>query len=84
MSRRETVVGVRLDALDPLLFRDGRPFDAAARVSGGLPTPQTAAGALRTAMLAALGFDFGKFARARKTNPAELRAALLDADKGHA
>lgn len=74
MNARETVIGLRLDALDPLLFRDGRPFDAAARVSGGLPNPQTLAGALRTAMLAALGFDFGKFVAARKGG--DISAAL--------
>lgn len=66
MSTDEQTIGLRLDAVDPLLFRDGRPFDAAARVAGNLPTPQTLAGALRTAMLAGLpGFDFRAFVAAR-------------------
>jgi len=73
-------VGLRLDPLDTLFFRDGRPFDAATRASGGLPQPQTLAGALRTALLARAGFDFGKFAIARKKmtadDPEQLRAAL--------
>lgn len=67
-------VGLRLDPLDTLFFRDGRPFDAATRASGGLPQPQTLAGALRTALLARAGFDFGKFARERKNT--ELMMAL--------
>lgn len=62
-----TTLGLRIDPLDPLLFRDGRPFDAASRVTGGLPNPQVLAGALRTAMLARMpGFSLAKFAAARK------------------
>jgi CRISPR-associated protein Cmr3 len=48
-------IGLCLDPLDLLFFRDGRPFDAATRVYGGLPMPRTMAGALRTAMLAGAG-----------------------------
>ncbi len=69
-------VGLRLDPLDTLFFRDGRPFDAATRASGGLPQPQTLAGALRTALLARTGFDFAKFARARRGQ--DVRAALTE------
>jgi CRISPR-associated protein Cmr3 len=65
-ANQEPWVGLRLDPLDTLFFRDGRPFDAAARVLGGLPTPQTLAGALRTALLARSGFRFDHFATARK------------------
>jgi CRISPR-associated protein Cmr3 len=62
--------GLRLDPLDVLFFRDGRPFDAAHRVSGGLPNPQTLSGALRTALLAQAGFRrFADFARERRENP---------------
>ena len=46
-----SAIGVLLDPLDTLFFRDGRPFDASSRVRGGLPNPQTLAGALRTALL---------------------------------
>jgi CRISPR-associated protein Cmr3 len=60
-------IGLRLDPLDTLFFRDGRPFDAANRVVGGLPNPQTLAGALRTALLARTGFRFDDFAKRRKT-----------------
>jgi len=73
-------IGLRLDPLDTLFFRDGRPFDDATRASGGLPQPQTLAGALRTALLARAGFDFGNFARERKMmiadDPEQLRAVL--------
>ena len=69
-------VGLRLDPLDSLFFRDGRPFDSSNRVAGGLPTPQTLAGAIRTALLARTGFDFSGFARRRKDDSAKFRAAL--------
>jgi len=78
MAAANTWVGLRLDPLDTLFFRDGRPFDAATRASGGLPQPQTLAGALRTALLARTGFDFAKFARSRKANPEQLRHSLHD------
>lgn len=57
-------IGLRLDPLDVLFFRDGRPFGAANRVEGGLPNPQTLAGAVRTAMLGHYGMrgaDFKDF-----------------------
>src|SRR5260370_1121735 len=57
-GRAMTWIGLRLDPLDTLFFRDGRPFDAASRASGGLPLPQTFAGAVRTYLLARAGFDF--------------------------
>ena len=40
-------IGLKIDPLDVLFFRDGRPFGAAIRASGRLPNPQTLAGALR-------------------------------------
>jgi CRISPR-associated protein Cmr3 len=66
--------GLRLDPLDVLFFHDGRPFDAANRVTAGLPNPQTLAGALRTALLARTGFPFHKFTAARRGQ--DVRAAL--------
>lgn len=69
-------VGLCLKPLDTLFFRDGRPFDASARVLGGLPTPQTLAGALRTALLARRGFDFRAFTRRRQS--ADVQQALRD------
>jgi CRISPR-associated protein Cmr3 len=64
-------VGLRLDPLDVLFFRDGRPFDAAARVTAGLPNPQTLAGALRNALLARTGtFRARAFARQRQSRAA--------------
>ena len=59
--------GLRIDPLDLLFFRDGRPFDAATRAIGGMPTPQTFAGAIRTALLSNTGFDFHKFNQSRKS-----------------
>ncbi len=73
-----TRIGLRLDPLDTLFFRDGRPFDAATRVAGGLPLPRTLAGALRTYLLSRAGFDLGALARARRSRPDEpVREVLL-------
>ena len=44
-------IGIRIEPMDVLMFRDGRPFEATSRVSTGQPTPQTLAGAMRTALL---------------------------------
>jgi len=55
-------IGVRLEPLDVLFFRDGRPFTQASRAQSGLPLPQTLAGALRTHLLRAAGCDFGRLA----------------------
>jgi CRISPR-associated protein Cmr3 len=55
-------VALRLDPLDVLFFRDGRPFTQASRGQSGLPMPQTLAGALRTHWLRAAGCDFARLA----------------------
>jgi CRISPR-associated protein Cmr3 len=75
MPTSSTWIGLRIEPLDTLFFRDGRPFEAANRVTGGLPTPQTLAGALRTALLARTGFRFDAFAQQRKRQP-NVEAAL--------
>src|SRR5262249_51732318 len=75
MPTSSTWIGLRIEPLDTLFFRDGRPFEAANRVTGGLPTPQTLAGALRTALLARTGFRFDAFAQQRKRHP-NVEAAL--------
>lgn len=58
MNTGERTTGIALEALDPLFFRDGRPFAAASRVASGLPMPQSLAGALRTHLLQRQGCDF--------------------------
>ena len=64
------MIDLELEPLDVLFFRDGRSFDTAARVGGGLPMPQTVAGALRTWLLGRVGCDFGALAAAvRKGAP---------------
>ena len=55
-----TSVGVCLQPLDVLFFRDGRPFTGSERSVSGLPLPQTFAGAIRTALLRSAGCDFGR------------------------
>src|SRR5208337_3850137 len=54
-------IGLRLDPLDVLFFRDGRPFAPATRGTSGLPMPQTLLGALRLALLEASAPRFGEF-----------------------
>jgi len=56
-------VALRLDPLDVLFFRDGRPFTPASRGQSGLPWPQTLAGALRSHLLRSAGCDSSGFRR---------------------
>ena len=64
VAGRTGTIDLELEPLDVLFFRDGRPFDSAARAGGGLPMPQTVAGALRTWLLGLVGCDFGTLAAA--------------------
>lgn len=58
-------IGLCLQTLDVLFFRDGRPFmSGTEQMVSGLPLPQTLAGALRTALLRAAGCDFGRLRQA--------------------
>ena len=60
-------IGLCLDPLDVLFFRDGRSFDAASKVVSGLPTPQVLAGAVRTALLEKYGCNFAELGRSTKS-----------------
>lgn len=77
-STDRTWHGVFLEPLDVLLFRDGRPFDATNRVVSVLPTPQTVAGAVRSALLAASGFSFSKVRHYQGNVVESLRQAGAD------
>jgi CRISPR-associated protein Cmr3 len=59
-----TTIGLTLEPLDVLFFRDGRPFGAATRGRSDLPQPQTLAGAIWTALLDAHRCDFPTLAAA--------------------
>jgi CRISPR-associated protein Cmr3 len=50
-------IGLLLEPIEPLFFRDGRPFEPGGQGRSGLPTPQTLAGALRTWLLRAANCD---------------------------
>ncbi len=54
-------IGLKLEPLDVLFLRDGRPFGAATHGKSTLPMPQTVAGAVWTALLDAAGCDFSRF-----------------------
>lgn len=58
-------IGLILEPLDLLFFRDGRPFDIG-RVGSTTILPQTVAGALRTALLERAGCDFGALGHAAR------------------
>jgi CRISPR-associated protein Cmr3 len=69
-----TTKAVLLEPLDVLFFRDGRPFAASGRAASGLPTPQTLAGALRTALLEKYGCKFNEMRQASNFAAAVARA----------
>lgn len=72
-------IGLCLEPLDVLFFRDGRPFSGGpARLVSGMPLPQTVAGALRTALLRQAGCDFDRLRQllmAGKSFPAAVEEA---------
>jgi CRISPR-associated protein Cmr3 len=70
-------IGLWIEPLDLLFFRDGRPFNAATRAEGGLPQPRTLAGAIRTALLSARGFNFRAFA-GRIANGPDVKLAIKE------
>lgn len=57
-------IGLWIEPLDLLFFRDGRPFEAGSSVRSGLPSPLTLAGALRTFLLQRAGCDFDRLSAA--------------------
>lgn len=68
----QSPIGLRIDPLDVLFFREGRPFEAANRVESRLPNPQTFAGAMRTALLAQANFNFSALTQVRRKNARSL------------
>ncbi len=67
MSER---LALKLEPLDTLFFRDGRPFGAATRAEGGLPQPRTLAGALRTRLVSQF-IDLRRLPERRRGMPVE-------------
>jgi len=74
-----TTIGLTLQPLDVLFFRDGRPFGTAASGTSVLPQPQTLAGAIRTALLEAHGCDFTKLPSHLRDSRGDLAAAIVSA-----
>lgn len=72
-------IGIRLNPLDVLAFRDGRPFDAGSFAKSGLPMPQALAGCLRTALLRKYDCDFKRLASSLLSG-ARFSEALVEAD----
>jgi CRISPR-associated protein Cmr3 len=78
----QITVALKLEPLDVLFFRDGKPFEAGIRAESTAPLPQTLAGALRTHVLAQAGCDFARLGgavRAGASFPAALAALGLGA-----
>lgn len=74
-------IGLLIEPLDTLFCRDGRPFGASTIASGGLPQPQTLAGAIRTHVLRRVGIDFSGPVRAQKVDIQAHLKVLLKAAK---
>ena len=75
-------VGLCLNPLDVLFFRDGRPFEAASCAYGGLPLPRTFAGALRTALLQQAGFNLSCLRQDRDDRSHVPTTRVLLGDRG--
>lgn len=79
-KRQSVFVHVAIEPLDVLFFRDGRPFDAGMRARGGLPLPQTLAGALRTQLWNQLGIDWSQLRKTIKSSNSS-KPSVFDAAK---
>ncbi len=64
MSGATPVVGLALEPLDVLFFRDARPFGAASIGMSRWPNPSTIAGAIRTSLLQSYAADFSRLGAA--------------------
>ena len=71
-------VGLCLEPLDVLFFRDGRPFGASTRAESGQPMPQTLAGALWTALLQKYGCNFRQLSQKVVQEGATFKAAFAE------
>lgn len=78
------VLSFVMDPLDVLFFRDGRSFGPGQRGRGGLPLPQTLAGAIRTRLWEGLGIDFGKLRERLHSGATPIDAARQSLDPPHA
>ncbi|MCY2990764.1 MAG: type III-B CRISPR module-associated protein Cmr3 [Planctomycetota bacterium] len=74
-----TTLGLQLEPLDVLFFRDGRPFTPASRGRSELPMPQTLAGALWTGLLEKHGCDFTVVRRLMSESKRDLADAIREA-----
>ncbi|MCG3153406.1 MAG: hypothetical protein GEEBNDBF_02719 [bacterium] len=77
-------LGILLDPLDVLMFRDARPFGVAGFARSGLPRPATLLGALRTSLGIQLGVDFEKLGTAMKRGASFGEALTADQPAGAA
>jgi CRISPR-associated protein Cmr3 len=71
-----TTIGLKLEPLDVLFLRDGRPFGAATQGKSVLPFPQTLAGAVWTALLDAAGCDFQQLIELMRDGCSDIREAI--------
>jgi len=78
MTAERSRIGCRLDPLDTLFFRDGRPFGEADQAETVMPSPQTFAGAMRTWFLRRDKCDFKKLGGVKGRS---FREALAESQK---
>ena len=72
-----TVIGILIEPLDVLFFRDGRPFGQGVLGKSALPIPQTLSGAFWTAILESSGCDFRRFGESLNGSR-DMRCALAE------
>ena len=78
-TRNTKRIGLFLDPLDVLFFRDGRPFTQASHARGDLPLPQTLTGALTTHLLKKGGLnDFGAWKDIYRATKGDMSACLRE------
>lgn len=80
----EKTIGLCLEPLDVLFFRDGRPFmTGMEHMVSRLPLPQTVAGAIRTALLRAAECDFPRLGKAMRDGTGFSQAVKQACGKEH-
>lgn len=68
-------IGLLMEPLDTLFFRDGRPFEPVFQARSGMPMPQTVAGAIRTWLLRRARCDFDRLGEKMRSGMSFAEAA---------
>lgn len=72
-------IGLRIEPLDTLFFRGGKPMASGSRNRSELPNPQSLLGMMRTFLWRENGCDFDRLPRELRSSPVSLREAAIQA-----